>query len=434
MMWAPMIFMVDRDMPDRNIKMQRIIFSAVLASAFFVLVFGGDAHTATTAPAGAAVVKPKTAAAKAVPLEIAGWVPYWRTATGTADAIAHIDVFKEISPFGYAVKNDGTLVDQMHLDDEPWVALAGAAREKKVKVIPTIMWGNGDAIHKVLKNAKLRNAHIAAIVKEVKARDWDGIDIDYESKKADTKNYFSIFLRDLYKAMGKKFVSCTIETRIPLADRFVKIPADTRYANDFVAINKYCDRVRIMAYDQGRIDLKLNKAAEGLYMPVADPAWVEKAVRTAMKTIAKKKIFIGVATYGYESEVSPYGKGFAYDILWSFNPRYATDLAAKLGITPVRNAAGELSFLYAPGAVVPAAKPDEIASSSAVVPEAVDGAGTTTVVVATTTPAIPTRLVWWSDAQAIKDKVALAKKLGVRGIAIFKIDGGEDPDLWNALK
>ncbi|MDB5224419.1 MAG: Copper amine oxidase domain protein, partial [Candidatus Adlerbacteria bacterium] len=34
---------------------------------------------------------------------------------------------------------------------------------------------------------------------------------------------------------------------------------------------------------------------------------------------------------------------------------------------------------------------------------------------------------------AIKAKVDLAKKLGVRGVAIFKIDGGEDPAMWSVL-
>jgi peptidoglycan hydrolase-like protein with peptidoglycan-binding domain len=39
----------------------------------------------------------------------------------------------------------------------------------------------------------------------------------------------------------------------------------------------------------------------------------------------------------------------------------------------------------------------------------------------------------WSDAEAVKAKAELAKQLGVRGIAIFKIDGGQDPALWSVL-
>ena len=410
--------------------MRRIILVIVVAGMAVLIFWASRADAAST-------VKTKPAPPA---LEVAGWVPYWRTATGTADAISHMDIFKEISPFGYGVKNDGTLVDMMHVDNPAWQALAASAREKKVLVIPSVMWSNTNAIHSVLKSPKLRKAHIASIVQEVKERGWDGIDIDYEGKKADTRGFFSLFLKELYKAMGKKLVSCTIEARTPLADRFVKIPKDIRFANDFFAINAYCDRVRIMAYDQGSIDLKLNKAASGPYAPIGDPKWVEKVVRTALKTIAKKKIFIGVATYGYESEVSYYGRGFAYDTLWSFNPRYATELAARLGITPTRNTAGELSFSYAPAATaVVIVKPDDgaVSTTTVVGPEAVDGDSVATTTQASSgqaTAGAGMRLVWWSDARAIQDKVALAKKLGVRGIAVFKIDGGEDPAMWDVLK
>src|SRR6202012_1544859 len=44
------------------------------------------------------------------------------------------------------------------------------------------------------------------------------------------------------------------------------------------------------------------------------------------------------------------------------------------------------------------------------------------------------RLLDWPDATSIVDKADLAKDLGVRGIAIFKIDGGEDPGIWPAIQ
>jgi len=43
------------------------------------------------------------------------------------------------------------------------------------------------------------------------------------------------------------------------------------------------------------------------------------------------------------------------------------------------------------------------------------------------------RYMTWSDSVAIAPKMALAKQLGVRGISIFKLDGGEDQNLWNIL-
>ena len=46
----------------------------------------------------------------------------------------------------------------------------------------------------------------------------------------------------------------------------------------------------------------------------------------------------------------------------------------------------------------------------------------------------PFYMLWWSDSKAIADKVALAKKLGLRGVAVFKMDGGEDQAAWTSLK
>jgi spore germination protein YaaH len=43
-------------------------------------------------------------------------------------------------------------------------------------------------------------------------------------------------------------------------------------------------------------------------------------------------------------------------------------------------------------------------------------------------------VLWWSDAQAIAQKVALAKKLGIRGVSVFKWDGGQDPGMWATLQ
>lgn len=342
-----------------------------------------------------------TSSAHAATFDISGWIPYWRSATGTQEALLHLNTLTEINPFGYTVKKDGRLNDTLGIDAEPWTSFFAVARARKIKIIPSITWSDSAAMDVVLSNPILRDAQIADIVEMVKTHNFDGVDIDFENKLVDDRTSFAVFLKDLYKAMGNKLVECDIEPRTPIASRYDTIPKDfsvaTYYANDFSAVNSYCDRVRIMAYDQRTVDLKLDQANVGPYSPVADPQWVKKVVDLAAQTISKKKLVLGIPTYGYEYRVTPNitGTGFSYKLLWAFNPKYATDLAAGKNVTPQRNSAGELSFIYSTGT--------------------------------------ETRLLWWSDARAIQDKVNLAHEEGLKGVALFKIDGGADPNMWSVL-
>ena len=376
------------------------------------------------------------AATPATPkLEVGGWIPYWRSATGTIDVLPHLANMTEVSPFVYTLKQDGSLYDAGGLDQEPWVSFIATAKKNQVRVVPTVMSGSGQAIHALLSNTKSRIALEDAITKTVKDNNFDGIDIDFEAKLAETKPYFSTFLKGLSARLGSKWLYCSIEARTPLEDRYESAPpADaTTYTNDYVAINKYCDRVEIMAYDQGAIDLALNKARAAPYVPVSDPAWAERVIMQAAKTISKKKLLLGVATYGYEYSVKPLSEyGYRYDLQWAFNPRYATALASQLGITPVRNSAGELSFIYKPTTTTAATSQDTATGTTASNSDAIASTVySQAAIAAQLTP--PFNIVWWSDAQAIKDKAALAARLGIRGIAIFKLDGGEDAQMWSVL-
>lgn len=363
------------------------------------------------------------AAAKQPAFEVSGWIPYWRAATGTLDVLAHTQNLTSIMPFGYVVQNDGTLHDAFGLEDASATSSITLFRSimqaSKIKIVPTVMWSNSAAIHDILSNGPKRRALEDAIVHVVKDNGYDGIDIDFEGKFARTKPFFSLFLQGLYQRMGTKLVYCAIEPRTPPSSAYEVIPPTINYSTDYTAVNKYCDRVEIMTYDQGAGDIKLNKAANGQpYVPVSDPAWVKKVVNLAAQYISKKKIVLGVPTYGYEYDVVPLSQGYRYDINWAFNPRYATDLAATLGVTPTRNSAGELSFLYSTST--------EPTFTSAGIAGAMPA-------YAAATSSMMQRIVWWSDAAAVGQKVDLARELGLRGVAIFKFDGGEDPNLWNYL-
>lgn len=376
-------------------------------------------------------------ASAATSFEVSGWLPYWSVASDTADVMPHLDELSQINPFVYSVNASGAIVDNGTMASSSWVSLLAAAKAQKVRVVPTVMWSNASAETAILGSATKRVALENAIAKLVKSGKYDGIDIDFENKPAALKDNFSTFLKGLYARMGTKLVTCDIEARTPLDAAYygTDVPATAgQYANDYAQINKYCDRVNIMAYDQQGVDgLLAAEAASSskLYAPVADPAWVESVVALAEKTINPKKIVIGVPTYGYEYDVTVYsGSQYIYDILWTFNPRYATQLATQYGITPERNAAGELDFSYTPNA-------NTTASSSpvALTPNSAYLAATAASLYATSYNShLSFRYVDWPDAQSLQDKIDLAKELGVRGIAIFEFNGGEDQNIWNVLQ
>lgn len=382
--------------------------------------------------------------AKTTKLEYTGWIPYWAGTKAINDANAHLSTFTEINPFGYTVKSDGTLHDAMNVNSSSWQTLFKNADKKGVEVIPTVMWSDGAAIDATLSSQSKRAAHIKSITSTVKQNGFDGIDIDYEAKLAETRDDYSAFLKELSVALKKDNrraqLHCTIEARMPLKARYSGTPpANIEYANDLKGINRYCDRVRIMTYDQMTADIQLSAANRNtIYTPISDPVWVEKVVKYMGKDIDLKKMSVGVATYGYiyQAMSKPDGSGFTYTKVEAFNPGYGVQTAKEYGITPTRSAAGEMAFSYVPKESSSALPTNNYLSDLAPsdTPSANLASAGALAYSKKTGRQAPVQYLTWSDSGAIKDKVTLARKLGVKGIAIFKIDGGEDSGMWSVLK
>lgn len=366
---------------------------------------------------------PASVSAAAPTLKYGAWIPFWQKQAGANTAALHLTDFNEISPFSYEVNADGSLKDSLHMTQGFWPVWISAARDGGVKVIPTIAALDGDLIQTLLTNTKKRIAHEDALAALVKKQNYSGIDIDYENKDASVRDYFSTFLKGLAMRLhpSGKTLSCTVEPRTPPQDQFVVIPKDLSRANNYVALNQYCDEVRVMAYDQQSIDLTLDaqKGNGALYMPIADPAWVEKVIKQTLLYIKPSKIMIGIPTYGYEYEVSWKNGVATYTRLRSLTYQQAMDFAASLDITPTHNSAGELSFTYT-------------TSTPNTTPHIIYTINTPSSPVSTQTGVV-TRYVSFADAQSAKAIVALAKKYRLRGAVFFKMDGMADPAVWDLM-
>ncbi len=250
----------------------------------------------------------------------------------------------------------------------------------------------------MLSSSTLRNSHVRTISRIVTTQKYDGVDIDYEGKYLRTKDSYSEFIKELSAELHKKnkLLYCTVEARTPVEDMFKDAPREIPHASDYKVLDKNCDSVRIMAYDQRDGDRSLvienNKA---FYRPVADPAWVEKTIKEALYEIDRKKIVVGIPTYGnvYKEEIKEGRRYYSY--VSAINYNVAKNRASEHNVVPMRNIAGELEFSY---------KKDGI-----------------------------TYFVSFSDAVSVKKKLLLAEKYGISGVSLFKIDGGMDKDIWVEL-
>lgn len=368
-------------------------------------------------------------------LQVSGWIPYWAVSSGTKDARKHLSDLSTIFPFNYSVKSDGTLIDLGKIQKSAWKNLFSFAHKKDIHILPTVMWSNTSAIYTTLSTPELRTKHIKAITTMVQKQKFDGVDIDYEGKSAETFEAFGLFLKELKNKLGKnKILSCTIEARTPPESLYKTIPTDLRYANDYTAIATYCDRVNIMTYDQQRADLTLNNAHSGeAYIPVSDPAWVRKVIEFTLQSIPKEKISLGISTYGHEYEVIVHSDTYQeYGKTGAFNPSYGIKTAKQYKVTPIRGNAGELSFTFFPittapqftyNTTIPHDTPDALKVS----------AQSFAYTHATGLPSV-FYYATWNDAEAIAQKVDLAREYGLAGVAIFKIDGNEDQKMWDIFE
>ena len=369
--------------------------------------------------------------------QVAGWIPWWSADSGIADASQHINKLTVIYPFAYEVNDDGTLAEKTDLNSNKWQNFFSLARRKRVMVMPTILWTNGTAMQNILGNASTRAAHVANIVAMVNAGRYDGVNVDYENKLAETKDSYSAFLKELKSALGpSRTLTCTVEARTPPDSLYLNVPSDIQYANDYAALNKYCDWVEIMTYDQQRADLKLNALYPQLpYAPIADTRWVNKVLQLAMQTIDHNKIMLGVATYGraWDVDAAPDGgfPGSSYQAVTALDTPAIDALISKYHLTVGHTAGGDAVITYFPDTSVYHLL-DQLPTPRGTAP-GYAAAMKAALFAKFTKTNTPVRFVMWSDADAVAQKAQLAKQYNLRGFALFKIDGNEDQNIWTKI-
>jgi len=276
------------------------------------------------------------------------------------------DEMTGIAPYWYTVQGDGSIASKESQQ------VIDFAKSKNLKMYALVI-NKHDESDAILNNPQIRTIAITNLVKLVREKQVDGINIDFELLKAGHKDGLNAFMAELYPQM-KKLNKTVIISVFPKVD----IASDVTAAYDYPSLVKNADYLQIMAYDQ-----HWATATPG---PVASIDWVEKNVKAAIdQTGSPQKIILGVPAYGYD---------------W---PDKARSKAETVTFTQAKNLAEKK------GAKIEwddAAKAPHFKYGS--------------------------HEVWFENAESAKPKLDLVTKYNIAGIAIWRL-GQEDPKLWDVI-
>lgn len=143
-----------------------------------------------------------------------------------------------------------------------------------------------DLLHRVLTEPALRDACLNDIVTTVRAFDFDGVNMDFESVHLKDKANYAEFMRLLRERLAPlgKLTTIAVPAKFSDADNSWNGPFD------YAKMGQHCDFVMVMTYDEHGSWSKPG--------PVASLPWVEKAMQYAVSRIPAEKVVMGFPTYG----------------------------------------------------------------------------------------------------------------------------------------
>lgn len=277
-------------------------------------------------------------------------------------------------------------------DRDYWydTALYNLVKSKGKQVVPVVNNYNKDKddfdaarVSYMLSDATRRNNHVKELVDLAVAKNYDGIDIDYENMNSSDKDLYSLFLEQLGAALRAKGKILTTAVYAKVGDGTWNGPQ----AQDFKRIGAAVDEMLIMTYD-----LHWGTGSAGI---VSAPDWANDVLYYARSQVDNPaKIQQGIPFYGYDWGGQPYGVGApgvtyedAQALITQYSPSVSRDAAG-----------GDLYFNYSKS-------------------------GTQ-------------HTVYYQDGAALTKKLASFDEysLGseVSGIGIWRL-GGESGEMWQAL-
>jgi spore germination protein YaaH len=310
-------------------------------------------------------------------------LPFWNLDKGTAMVVGNQESVNEVSPWMYGLDEEGRLTNQYppELTAEVGRQLA-RLREAGIPIVPSLANITNDRwayepVAKMLHDPAKRRAHIAEIAELVKREDYAGIDIDYENLHGTDRQAFTDFVTELGKAMDEEGKTLSVAVFAKTTDAGYD---ERNVAQDYAAIGRAADQVRLMGYD-----FHWATSPPGSIAPID---WVRDTLNYAKTQIPSERIVLGVPLYGYD-----WADGHGTALTWLQAFRLATEHKAVVNYDAPTQSPW---FRYT------------------------DAQGRE-------------HEVWFENAASSKAKFEAARGSGIRGVYLWMF-GYEDTETWRELR
>jgi len=386
----------------RSARRSQALLASLLAVCVGVIGFAiWSGASDDTSPTVSSVPQPPPA------VTIDGWTPYWvldRILQQPDSGDSRLRNLREVSPFWFSVNGFDSIEPDTFAPNDLTQTYVDRLRNSDVAIVPSLLDRmNAGQMATVLSDPIVRAAHVDAIRQFADDLEVDGIDIDYEqfafadspSTWSTTRPNWVAFITELSEVLHDG--GRTLSVSIP-AVYDESVTGDPGYwVYDHGAIAEHVDGLRIMAYDY-------SVAEPG---PIAPLDWVQQVIDGVLLAVPPEfhdRVVLGIPSYGYNWPTIVVGDCPAdAPGRTSINPGTLDELIALRNIEPVADAVtGEWSATY------------EL--------EIDDGVSS----------CVQTRQLHWVDADGVALRVEMARRAGIRGVALWAL-GYEDDDVWNAL-
>ncbi len=329
---------------------------------------------------------------------IAAWIQRTRGVDGPLSVIVapRITAYHELSPHSYTIERDGSLTVNNPVAD---AVLVDFARLNHIRVIPTVSsgWENGARIHQILRDSKLRAAHLNAILNIARSPNIDGIDLDYENLLPESRQYYTEFVTALADALHRdgKILSVTVPPKTSDDDGCVLC----RFA-DYHALGAVVDRFRVMGYEY--------RGKSSGPTAIAPIWWLRQVTRYTLTQVPRQKIVLGIHLYGYD-----WGGKETPALWWSdvmaLKEKWGGEI--RLADPDTRGIVGESMMTYSVPNPVRCSRRD---------PDC-------------TPPPREKHVVYFVDARYVAAVWEIITDYKLGGIVLWR-PGGEDPAIWDVMK